>query len=171
MAHVRGATHTMRSDEETWQNWAKTLHYRAYAWTEGMQASRTIKGATKTSIKNKVEDILSRYPNPTSQTEQDAADGLPWCEGEVKFRRKPRYPTPALSRGKFGSVVIGFGFDRDGKATNVEVLASVPLGTFDKETLKWARSGYFKPENKDEVGVTCRVDRPDIVQTLTFSLG
>ena len=171
MAHVHGKTQTMRGEEIVWDDWAKTLHYRAFAWTEAMQASRALSGATKTSIKNQVEDILSTYANPLPQTKTSDQNQLEFCDGEMKYPRKISYPTRAIQRGKFGSIVLGYGFDEEGRVINAEVLASVPVDTFDKESLKWIKSAYFKPADKDQVGVTCRLNRTNITQTLTFSLG
>lgn len=171
MAHIQGFTREISDDDGNWAEWAKRLHYRATAWTTAMQAGLYRGQDAQRDSQMTVDAIVAQYDQRPIAGATIEAPRLPFCPGEVRYRRKINYPNAAVGRGKYGAVVLGYRFDEEGRVQDAEILASVPSDVFDKESLRWVKSGQFRPKKKDQVGVTCRLDRENVVQTLAFGLG
>ena len=81
-----------------------------------------------------------------------------------------KYPSGRGNRGRFGSIILELDLDAEGKVINPRVRASVPEGVFDEKTLSVVAKWKFKPDNRKAVGVSCRLERTNLVQPLTFAL-
>lgn len=124
---------------------------------------------------NELDAILKSYNidedalSAKAMLSEDEA-GLPHCSGRMIQRPKMRYPSGKALRGKFGAVILGLEFDDEGQVINPKVLASVPIEEFDEKSLRVVGQWRFKPDDPDQVGISCRLERTDVVQPLVFQI-
>ena len=118
----------------------------------------------------------ANYPVPADTAASNDEDGrgqfenkLPQCEGKMIQRPKMRYPSGKAMRGMFGAVILGFELDQDGNVVDPKILASVPIEEFDDRSLETVGKWRFKPDDSDQVGVSCRVERSNVVQPIVLS--
>lgn len=174
MAHVEGFAKAYRDSLGEHPDWANNLGWKADAW--GMAMEAYFESARKRSPSDaEILAILANYP-----VEQDAATlagedelggtALPQCSGRMIQRPKMRYPTGKAMRGMYGAVILGFELDSEGRVINPEILASIPVEEFDERSLETVGKWRFKPENADQVGVSCRLERSNVVQPLIFQI-
>ncbi len=166
LAHVQGISGEIEN-QGVWPQWARTRHYQAKAWALAMLAAA--RADSEASISQAAyDDILARYA-PVKGPAPDYG-ARPLCKGEVRNRARLNSPKIAGQRGQWGALVLEYDFDDDGRVINEAVLAAVPEGAFEKDALKWVKKGRFRAENRDQVGVTCRINRRGIVQDLVFQI-
>jgi len=174
MAHVEGFTRAYRDQTGEQPDWAANLKWKADAW--GMAMDAYFESARKRHPgEDVIEQILASYGADTS-TMNPAANayidesGLPPCSGRMIQKPRMRYPAGKAMRGKFGAVILGMEFDAEGKVINPRVLASVPFEEFDEKSMLTVAKWRFKPDNPKQVGVSCRIQRTDVVQPLVFQI-
>nr|WP_070960848.1 energy transducer TonB [Hyphomonas sp. Mor2] len=170
MAHVKGFTRRHKDSLGERPDWAIDLGWKADAWDMAMEAffesvreaypsdgeRRTIIDAYRTTE----EEVVSRL----------SESGLPYCTGRMIQRPALRYPASKARNGKFGAVILGLELDADGQVINPTVLASVPVEEFDEKSLRVVGKWKFRPDDRNAVGVTCDLQRTNIVQPLVFQL-
>ncbi|MEL6692068.1 MAG: energy transducer TonB [Pseudomonadota bacterium] len=172
MAHVEGFAAAYRDSLGEQPDWADRLKWKSAAW--GMAMGAYFDSARKRSPSDdEIDAILASYPVPQSETSDGDADEirLPQCSGRMIQRPKMRYPSGKAMRGKYGAVILGFELDPDGRVLNPEILASIPIEEFDERSLQTVGKWRFKPDDPDKVGVSCRVERSNVVQPLIFQIG
>lgn len=172
MAHVQGFATAQRNEAGERADWAQDLMYKSDAWVMTMGAYfRSVREhhASDTEI----EEILSTYGaddatiNAIAVAGEDES-GLPFCSGTMQQKPKLRYPRRKYLKGMFGAVILGLEFDAEGQVINPVILASVPLEEFDERSLQTVGKWRFKPDAPEQVGVTCRLNRTNVVQPLVF---
>ena len=175
MAHVEGFTQSYREPElEERPQWATDLHWKAAAWTTAMDAYFESAREDHPS-EAEINAILANYKadtetlNAAAQT-SDAENGLPFCEGRVVQSPTLRYPARSLRKGMVGAVYIGLDFDAEGNVVNPKVLASIPSDEFDESLLRTVSKWRYRAAKRKQVGVTCRVERTNIVMPFVFTL-
>jgi TonB family protein len=62
--------------------------------------------------------------------------------------RPPVFPPRALRKGTTGWVHMGFTIQADGSVTDIKVLATEPLGVFEREAIKALSQWEFEPGSK-----------------------
>lgn len=172
MAHVQGFATAQREDNGERAEWARDLMYKSDAWLMTMDAyfdSVRVRHASDEDI----DAVLQTYGADDNTINAQAAgsldeSGLPFCSGEMVQKPKMRYPRNKFRKGMFGAVILGLEFDSEGQVINPKVLASVPLDEFDERSLETVGKWRFKPDDPDQVGVKCRLNRTDIVQPVVF---
>lgn len=175
MAHVEGLARQIRNDVDEQPEWAWNLMWRADAWGMTMQAYFESAREPHPSD-SEINEILDLYgADPDKMNAAVMADigeeGLPPCPGRMIQRPRMRYPSGRVRRGMFGAVILGLEFDAAGNVINPRVLASVPIEEFDEKSLRVVGKWRFKPDDESQVGVSCRIQRTNVVQPLIFSLG
>lgn len=174
MAHVEGFTRAYRDDAGEEPEWARDLKWKAAAW--GMAMDAYFESARKRHPDDAdIEQILASYGADTSSLKAFAAasvdeTGLPSCSGRMIQKPKMRYPAGKAMRGRFGAVILGMEFDAEGNVISPRVLASVPLEEFDEKSMRTVGKWKFKPDEPKQVGITCRIQRSDVVQPLVFQI-
>ncbi|MEL7541911.1 MAG: energy transducer TonB, partial [Pseudomonadota bacterium] len=83
---------------------------------------------------------------------------------------KLRYPAKSKDKGMVGAVILGFDFASDGKIINPKVLAAVPSNEFDQELLETVSKWRYRPQKKKDVGVSCKLERSNVVNSFVFLL-
>lgn len=174
MAHVEGFARAYRDQTGEQPEWALDLKWKADAW--GMAMDAYFESARKRHPDDdEIEQILASYGADTDAMNA-AADvyidesGLPTCSGRMIQKPKMRYPAGKAMRGKFGAVILGMEFDAEGNVINPRVLASVPFEEFDERSMTTVSKWRFKPDDPKHVGVSCRLQRKDVVQPLVFQI-
>ena len=174
MAHVEGFARAYRDQIGEQPEWARDLKWKADAW--GMAMDAYFESARKRHPDdNEIEHILASYGADTGAMNA-AADayidqsGLPTCSGRMIQKPKMRYPAGKAMRGKFGAVILGMEFDAEGNVINPRVLASVPFEEFDDKSMRTVGEWKFKPDDPKQVGISCRLQRTDVVQPLVFQI-
>ena len=172
MAHVQGFATAQREDNGERAEWARDLMYRSDAWLMTMDAYFDSVEKRHASD-GEIEDILESYgadDNTINARSAGSLDdsGLPFCSGLMVQKPKLRYPRNKFRKGMFGAVILGLEFDSEGQVINPKVLASVPLDEFDERSLETIGKWRFKADEPDQVGVTCRLNRTDVVQPVVF---
>ena len=174
MAHVEGFVRQQIGEDGELPEWAEDLKWKADAWGLAMKAYY-LSERDKHPSDDEIDAILKSYNvdegalNSRAMLTEDEA-GLPHCPGRMIQRPKMRYPSGKAMRGMFGAVILGLEFDAEGNVINPKVLASVPIEEFDEKSLQVVGQWRFKPDEPDEVGVTCRLERSNVVQPLTFQI-
>lgn len=174
MAHVEGFTRAYRDETGEQPEWARDLKWKSTAWTMAMDAYFESSRKRHPS-EDEIEQILATYGSDTAFANSLAAEsvdeaGLPHCAGKMIQKPKMRYPTGRAMRGKFGAVILGLEFDQAGNVINPRVLASIPFDEFDEKSISTVGKWTFKPDDPRQVGVSCRLQRTDVVQPLVFQI-
>lgn len=125
---------------------------------------------------DEIDAILAGYnadsPSLNARARQSSEEyALPFCSGEMVQKPAMRYRMRDVRKGRFGAVILGFELDQEGRVVNPVVLASVPEEHFDDRSMRIVGKWRFKPDDPDAVGVTCRLNRSNVIQPLLFSLG
>jgi len=174
MAHVEGRSRAFTDQLGERPEWATSLKWQADAWGMAMDAyfessrePHPDDGEIQAILASYGSDVASR--NALAQRSLDE-NGLPFCRGKMIQRPAMKHPSGPYYRGQFGSVILEFDLDAEGQVINPRVLASVPQAVFDEKSLRVVGKWKFKPENRREVGVTCRLERTNLIQPLTFEL-
>lgn len=172
MTHVQGFATAQQDDNGERADWAQGLMYKSDAWVLTMDAFFDSIGERHPSD-DEIEEILKSYGADDETINASSADdvddsGLPFCAGVMLQKPKMRYPRRKFRKGMFGAVILGLEFDEEGQVINPTVLASVPLDEFDERSLQTVGKWRFKPDDPDQVGVTCRLNRTGVVQPVVF---
>ncbi|MEO1553782.1 MAG: energy transducer TonB [Pseudomonadota bacterium] len=172
MTHVQGFATAQQDDNGERADWAQGLMYKSDAWVLTMDAFFDSIRERHPSD-DEIEEILKSYGADDETINARSADdtddsGLPFCAGVMLQKPKMRYPRRKFRKGMFGAVILGLEFDEEGQVINPTVLASVPLDEFDERSLQTVGKWRFKPDDPDQVGVTCRLNRTDVVQPVVF---
>ena len=172
MAHVEGFTKAYRDNLGEHPDWADDLKWKADAWGMAMEAY-FISSRERHPSEADIEAVLANYPVPNdteanSDGDDETENRLPQCDGKMIQRPKMRYPSGKAMRGMYGAVILGFELDPDGNVVDPKILASVPIEEFDERSLETVGKWRFKPDDRDQVGVSCRIENSNVVQPLTF---
>jgi len=174
MAHVEGFARSYVDDTGEQPEWAWNLKWKAAAW--GMAMDAYFESARKRHPSDdEIEQIRASYGADVSSLngiENTRVDepGLPPCSGRMLQTPKMRYPAGKALRGKFGAVILGMQFDAQGNVINPRVLASVPFEEFDEKSMRTVSKWKFKPDDPKQVGISCRLQRNDVVQPVVFQI-
>lgn len=105
---------------------------------------------------------LTELANPAQQVfELTDLDQVPRAISRID----PIYPRRALALHKEGYVTVEFIVEPDGRCSNIQLLESIPAGTFDQTVLNSVKNWRFKPGSRGGEAVPVRVQ-----QTLNFNL-
>lgn len=174
MAHVEGFTKAFVDEIGEKPEWAEDLRWKSDAW--GMAMEAYFKSAKERHPSSEeVDEILASYGADEASLNDQAMQslnesGLPQCSGTMIQRPKLRYPAGKAMRGMFGAVILGLEFDTEGNVINPRVLASIPIEEFDEKSLRVVGKWRYKPDDPEQVGVSCRLERTDVVQPLIFQM-
>lgn len=174
MAHVEGFTRHFVDDVGEHPDWANDLKWQADAWGMAMEAYFE-SSRERYPGRDEVNAILDTYGSLEEAAYIGASEtaveySLPHCPGQMIQRPKMRYPAGKAMRGMFGAVILGLEFDSEGNVINPRVLASIPVEEFDEKSLRVVGKWRYKADEPDQVGVTCRLERTDVVQPLVFEI-
>lgn len=173
MAHVQGLASHQRDEIQREPEWARTLRFNAEAWRMAMETYYSSNNVRNVPTQQ-ADLILSEYrmsaPYYAPEIDATSKDELPLCAGT--FVKKPvmRYSRRKANKGMFGALIVQFEFDPEGKVTNPEILASVPARNFDEDVLRTLKKWTFKPADRENPGVTCRLNRKNVIQPFSFYL-
>lgn len=174
MAHVEGRTRAFEDQIGERPDWARSLEWKADAW--GMAMNAYFESARESHPDEaEIQAILASYRADVASRNARAARslderGLPFCSGKMIQRPAMKYPSGSDNRGRFGAVILEFDLDPEGQVIHPRVRASVPEGVFDEKSLRVVGKWKFKPDDRRAVGVSCRLERTNLVQPLTFAL-
>lgn len=174
LAHVEGFVRGLRNETDTRPDWATTLGFRAQAWRLAMRAYFQSMDDPHPSTGD-IDAILASYGADAVSIDARTSDltegsDLPLCPGRMRQSPPLKYPYRKAKAGVVGAVILGLEFDPEGQVINPEVLASVPFEAFDAKSLRVVNKWRFKPTRARDVGVTCRLERTNVVQPLVFLL-
>lgn len=91
-----------------------------------------------------------------------------FCEGSIVKPPRPSYPQKALDDGIIGSLVIGFTIDQ-GKPKDIQVLAAIPQGVFEKEAIRAMEEIKWAPKEGIDTS-TCSMVQEGFVYPMVFSI-
>lgn len=172
MAEVEGFANSHRDSTGKRPEWADSLKWKAFAWGRTMAAYFDSLEEPRPSD-FELSGIRASYGSAETSADRGtstSSDRLPHCSGRMRQTPKIRYPGSRLNRGMFGTVVLELEFDAEGKVINPVVLASVPVGEFDDRSIYSVKKWKFIPDDPGQVGVTCRLNRKNVIQPLTFQI-
>ncbi|MEC7291057.1 MAG: energy transducer TonB, partial [Pseudomonadota bacterium] len=172
MAHVRGRAQSFEDATGERPAWATSLRWKADAWEMAMEAYFLSADEPYPSDSD-IQSILASYGVDTAtanaRADRSVAErGLPFCSGKLVQRPKLRYPIGGVRRGMYGAVILGLELDEEGNVIDREILASVPENQFDKKSLRVVKKWKYRATDENAVGVTCRLNRKNLVLPLTF---
>lgn len=172
MAHVEGRARAFTDELGEQPKWADSLKWKADAWGMAMGAYfESNRDPYPTA--EEIQEILASYGvdvasrNALADRSLDE-NGLAFCAGKLIQRPSMRYPAGQANRGRIGAVIMEFDLDPEGQVVNPRVRASVPEGVFDEKSTRVVDKWKFKPDNKNAVGASCRLERTNVVVPLTF---
>jgi TonB family protein len=171
MAHVQGLSRQFRTSEGEHPQWAIDMRWKAEAWNMAMGAYfESDRERHPSSVE--LAEILGTYPvtDETDSSNAETLKSLPFCEGRIRQSPKIRYPGNAAEDGVVGAVIIAFDLDEQGNVTNPKVRAAIPNDAFEETILKTISKWSYRPDKRRDVGVTCRVERSNVVMPFTFLL-
>lgn len=171
MAHVQGFANQFRSADGGQPDWAVDLRWKAEAWVMAMDSFFESE-RDKHPSSDELDAILGTYPVAAVSTERntETAGELPFCDGRIRQSPKMRYPGNASEDGVVGAVIVAFDLDADGKVINPKVRAAIPNDAFEDTILKTISKWSYRADKRKDVGVTCRIERTNIVMPFTFLL-
>ena len=172
MAQVEGFARQFYDSTGDKPAWANTLKWQAEAWGMAMRAHFESKRIRHPSEQD-IDAILASYRNNQRLLDQSVLSdrtGLPRCTGRLIQRPRMRYPSRSARNGTVGAVILRLALDSEGQGINPEILASVPLGAFDEQTLTTVEKWQYRADKPREVGQTCTLEQTNIVMPFAFSL-
>lgn len=174
MAHVEGQARAFQTHIGEQPQWAIDLKWSADAWGMAMNAYFESEKEAHPSDEE-IQAVLALYGTDIAARNARAArsldeNGLPFCAGRMIQRPAMRFPRVQNMRDLFGAVIVSFDLDGEGNVLNPVVLASVPIATFDEDTVSTVQKWRFRPDRPRDVGQVCRLNRSSIVQPLVFQL-
>lgn len=172
MAHIEGRARAFTDTLGEQPEWAETLKWKADAWGMAMGAYFESQRERYPSDDD-IQRVLALYGADvaTRNARADRAlneEGLAFCPGRLIQRPAIKYPTGQRRRARIGAVIMEFDVDSGGEVINPRVRASVPEGVFDEKTTDVVGKWKFRPDNRNAVGVSCRLERKNIVVPVTF---
>ena len=172
MAHIEGRARAFTDTLGEHPAWAETLKWKADAWGMAMGAYFESQRERYPSDDD-IQRVLALYGADvaTRNARADRAlneEGLAFCRGRLIQRPAIKYPTGQRRRARIGAVIMEFDVDSGGEVINPRVRASVPEGVFDEKTTDVVGKWKFRPDNRNAVGVSCRLERKNIVVPVTF---
>lgn len=152
-------------------DWLETEYWESDAWVRVAEAwfmANNQQNRILTEAQR--EDILETYPpvDVLGQSTNGPQDSHPFCEGELHMRPRLDYPTNAAFRGLIGVVTLRMEFDDAGNVINPEVLASVPIGGFEEETIETVSNWRWEPNNDQDLS-TCRLNRSNVILPVSYT--
>ena len=173
MAHVEGWVRRWRKSQpeeigETLLDTLMTLEYRAMAWSGAMGAyfeSTSNRGPRQSEL----DAIYASYEVEDDPTDEIARE-LPFCKGTFVQEPRIRYKGIQAMDHKFGSVIATFEFNSEGKVSNLDIPAAVPIAEFEENAMKAISQWYWKADASEIVGETCSLDRKNVLQPVVFAL-
>ncbi|NBC20165.1 MAG: hypothetical protein GVY06_03805 [Alphaproteobacteria bacterium] len=186
MVHLEGELYQMfyghEDGKEEAPGWLKDAYWRASAWRQAMSAYFASTGGRRTGSQigapeglseRQVDELLAGYKDGVDRArnavkEPEGENELPFCEGEVDQTPRLKYPGSAAFRGQVGAVIIGYEFV-DGRASNVEVLASVPFEGFEEQVVNTVSKWRWK-RDEAQPEEPCRMSRDNVVQSFVFQM-
>lgn len=151
--------------------WLETEYWESEAWIRVAEAwFMSNNQQNRILTESQREDILETYPpvDVPEHTTNSPQDSRPFCEGELHMRPRLDYPTSANFRGMIGVVTLRIAFDASGNVIDPEVLASVPIGGFEEETIETVSKWRWDP-NDDQDLSACRLNRENVVLPVSYS--
>ena len=136
------------------------IGYRSDAWEGALQAYFNSEGRRR-----KVKQIQDEFDLDDTLVQEDTSD---LCAGDFDGPPRIAYPSRALDRLQYGSIIVGFDLN-NGKTENVQVLAAVPEGVFDDaakravENLTWSPAEGIDPSS-------CSMKRENIIYPFVFAI-
>lgn len=129
------------SGEDAAPEWMSDLYFKSMAWAQtvknygdmGHGSDRVLREAAELESARKVRGSCSGVD----------VECPPLCPGDFERALDPEYPSSAVSRGYFGTVVIGVSIE-DEEVVNARVLAAVPDNTFEEAALKSLAGAKWK---------------------------
>ncbi len=169
------------------REWMRNMEYRASAWQLAMDAY-FISTNRKTVRDQEVAQIMATYGydkygnklgeysyegvgeeiNSIAPSKEDSSEKLPFCDGQLNRSPRLKYPKDAGKYGRVGAVLAEVDLDETGQVIDPVVLASVPEGVFEKESLKAISKWKWIADETEQAGVTCRLHRKNLVQSFVF---
>ncbi|MEM9572351.1 MAG: energy transducer TonB [Pseudomonadota bacterium] len=171
MTHVQGFAKQFRSADGEHPDWAVGLRWKAEAWVMAMDSFFESE-RDKHPSSDELDAILDTYPVTGDRPESppETVSALPFCDGRIRQSPKMRYPGNAAEDGVVGAVIVAFDLDADGKVINPKVRAAIPNDAFEDTILKTISKWSYRADKRKEVGVTCRIERTNVVMPFTFLL-
>ena len=173
MAHIQGLASHQRDETQRQPEWAETLMHNAEAWRMAMETYYTSNNVRKVPIQQ-ADLIASEYrlsvPYSAPPERGEVEYELPHCDGTFVQKPEMRYSRRKANKGMFGALLVRFEFDAEGKVANPEILASVPAQNFDDDVLRTIKKWNYKPAAGEAPGVTCRLNRSNVIQPFSFYL-
>lgn len=178
LTHLRGQLAELylahRKSDDPAHKWIRDRYYTAEAWGAALAAYYNSTRRRDGLGEDAMDAILAGYGATREQMNAvfDAAserDGLPFCEGKLVTVPAVAFPRIGGRDPQFGAVIVGYEF-AEGAVENVEVLASVPVGGFERDVIAAVSNWHWKPD-RDQPVEPCSLSRGNIVQTFIFQLG
>lgn len=146
------------------------LKWEAEAWSRAMASFLTSDySGIDTLIQRKLEPRALEQPSIGFIREDPELAPFPLCEGKWEGRRI-RYPQNNAFTGTVGAVIVRIATDGEGKVTDTEVLASIPLNSFSDAVTTAVRDWRFEPERGADLR-NCRLEAVGRVLRVTFFIG
>jgi TonB family protein len=162
---IVGDINTAASDSDRKLLWP--LKWQAEAWSLAMWSYLS---STYTQIgsiiSTKVEARPLARPNLAQYAEDPASAALQLCEGQFDGR-KLSYPSSKAYQGIVGAIIARMEVAPDGKVTDVEILAGVPLESFGDSVVNTLETWTFKPD-KGQDRSSCRLNSRNRVFRVIF---
>lgn len=145
------------------------LKWQAEAWSMAMWSYLSSTYSQIDSfISTKVEARTLAQPTMAQYAEDPENAHLPLCEGRFDGK-KLTYPSSKAYQGIVGAVIARMEVASDGKVTNVELLAGVPLESFGESVVSTLKTWTFKPD-KGQDRSACKLNSRNRVFGVTFRM-
>lgn len=146
------------------------LKWEAEAWSAALASFLTSDySGIDTLIQRKLEPRALVQPTVGFVREDPELAPFPLCEGGWEGRRI-RYPQNKAFTGTVGAVIVRIATDGEGKVTDTEVLASIPLNSFSDAVTSAVRDWRFEPERGADLR-NCRLEAAGRLLRVTFFIG
>ena len=141
------------------------MHFQSNRSSRAVGASRyEVSGPQPELFKQQAAEIIAQAgPN-------DMLPRFPHlCEGSFDEDPEFRYPFNALKSRQNGAVVLRMDLN-NGKASNVEVLASIPERTFDNAIISSVRKWTYEPDENAADDGPCEASAKGLIYTYSFGV-
>lgn len=151
--------------------WLNDNRYAAQAWRLAAEAYFISTSHRKPIQAQILEDEIGAIVSyQTGEPEPVDPNALQLCAGEMRMRPALSYPGRVERRGQYGAVIMELTL-KDGKVASVTPLAAVPSEGFKDRAAKTIAKWTWKTSvPKRDIGVTCKMDRDQMILPIIFAL-
>lgn len=168
-AEIRQARDSTENDSPLMDS-LDDLYWTSEAWLNAIEASLASGGISHLKDED-VEAIRARFPSTGVRIDAHACaecgETIPQCSGGFDMTPPLKYPRSKAWEGTVGAMILKLAMNDQGQVTDVDVLAAVPINTFEENTIETVMQWTWDRTGAEE---TCKLANDRIILPVSYTL-